>query len=119
MPLNHQLTTLGAAFVEATSTAKNYRLYALAASRPAKPGLLRLPLDESGGAPIAVELWDIPSGNFGSFMAQIPPPLAIGTLELGDGRLVKGFLCEPAGLADAADITAFGGWRAYMASLPG
>jgi allophanate hydrolase len=30
---------------------------------------------------------------------------------------VKGFICEPWALADAQDITAFGGWRAYIASL--
>jgi allophanate hydrolase len=118
MPLNHQLTARGAAFVEATSTAPHYRLYALAGSRPLKPGLLRLSPGESGGAAIAVELWDVPIGHFGSFVAEIPAPLGIGTLELEDGRLVKGFLCEPAGLAGAEDITSFGGWRAYLASLP-
>jgi allophanate hydrolase len=115
MPLNHQLVSRGAAFVEATCTAARYKLFALAGSRPPKPGLLRLGADESGGAAIAVELWDIPSGHFGSFVAEIPGPLGIGTLELEDGRLVKGFLCEPAGLTGADDITAFGGWRAYLA----
>jgi allophanate hydrolase len=115
MPLNHQLVSRGAAFVEATCTAARYKLFALTGSRPPKPGLLRLGADESGGAAIAVELWDIPSGHFGSFVAEIPGPLGIGTLELEDGRLVKGFLCEPAGLTGADDITAFGGWRAYLA----
>jgi allophanate hydrolase len=117
MPLNHQLTSRGAAFVEATFTAAHYRLFALAGSRPAKPGLLRLAAGESGGGAIAVELWDIPIGNFGSFVAEIPAPLGIGTLDLQDGRVVKGFLCEPAGLAGAEEITSFGGWRTYMASL--
>ena len=45
------------------------------------------------------------------------PPLGIGTLELEDGRQVKGFICEPRGLEGASDITAHGGWRAYLASL--
>jgi allophanate hydrolase len=118
MPLNHQLTSRGASFVETASTSSNYRLFALAGSCPPKPGLLRLPNRESGGSSIAVELWDVPSGNFGSFVAEIPPPLGIGTLELDDDRLVQGFICEPAGLADADDITSFGSWRAYLASLP-
>jgi len=118
MPLNHQLTSRGAAFVEAAFTAPHYRLFALAGSRPLKPGLLRLLPGESGGAAIAVELWDIPIGHFGSFVTEIPAPLGIGTLELEDGRLVKGFLCEPGGLAGAEDITSLGGWRAYLASLP-
>ena len=47
----------------------------------------------------------------------IPAPLGIGTLRLADGTSVKGFLCETAAVTDARDITALGGWRAYVASL--
>ena len=113
MPLNHQLTSRHAAFVEKTSTAGDYRLYALANTTPPKPGLVK----SDSGAPIEVELWDVPVTAFGAFVAEIPAPLGIGTLELADGRLVKGFICEPRGLEGAQDITAFGGWRAYLASL--
>jgi allophanate hydrolase len=116
MPLNHQLTSRGAVFVEATSTSGDYRLYELANSSPGKPGLLRVSNGERGSS-IAVELWDVPVGNFGSFTAEVPPPLGIGSLSLLDGRTVKGFICEPFGLAGAQDITAFGGWAAYLASL--
>ncbi len=116
MPLNHQLTSRGAAFVEATWTASEYRLFALANSAPAKPALVRVSPGEMGEA-IAVELWDVPAGNLGSFTAEIPPPLGIGTIRLMDGRVVKGFICEPCGLIGADDITLFGGWRAYLASL--
>ncbi len=118
MPLNHELTSRGSVFVEATRTSRNYRLFAIAGSLPPKPGLLRLSPGESGGASIEVELWDMPSGNFGSFVNEVPYPLAIGTLQLEDGRLVKGFICEPAGLVEAQDITTFGAWKAYLASLP-
>jgi allophanate hydrolase len=117
MPLNHQLTSRGAAFVESTSTSPTYRLLALASSHPAKPGLLRVRPGEPGGRAIAVELWDVPSGALGSLLTEIPPPLGIGNLELEDGRLVKGFICEHAGLADAHDITSFGSWTAYLAGL--
>lgn len=116
MPLNHQLTSRGAAFVESTHTAPEYCLFALAGSVPPKPGLVRLATGEPGGAAIAVELWDVPLGLFGSFVAEIPPPLGIGSLLLADGRTVKGFICEPCAVADAKDITEFGGWRAYIAS---
>ncbi len=112
MPLNFQLTTRRAVFVEATETAACYRLYALANTQPAKPGIAR---GESGAA-IQVELWDIPLARFGEFVAEIPAPLGIGSLELADGRLVKGFICEPAALADATDITDFKGWRRWIAS---
>lgn len=113
MPLNSQLTERHARFVEATSSADHYRLYALPNTTPAKPGLIR----SHTGAPIAVELWDIPTELFGSFVALIPAPLGIGTLTLADGREVKGFICEGAAIEGATDITHLGGWRAYIASL--
>jgi allophanate hydrolase len=109
MPLNRELTERKAMLVESTQTASNYRLYALAQTVPPKPGLAR----SKDGAAITVELWDIPLTAFGSFVAGVPSPLGIGTLELADGRLVKGFICEPYALESAQDITAYGGWRAY------
>ncbi|MEI7065791.1 allophanate hydrolase [Dickeya chrysanthemi] len=110
MPLNFQLTQRDAVFVEATETALCYRLYALANTQPAKPGIAR----QASGAAIAVELWDIPLARFGEFVAEIPAPLGIGSLELIDGRWVKGFICEPAALNDATDITEFKGWRNWV-----
>jgi len=113
MPLNFQLTRRDAVFVEQTLTERDYRLYALPGTVPPKPGLAKA---ESGQS-IIVELWDVPLARFGEFVAEIPAPLGIGNLTLVDGRSVKGFICEPWALADALDITAFGGWRAYIASL--
>ncbi|MDE1189672.1 MAG: allophanate hydrolase [Pantoea sp.] len=112
MPLNFQLTTRQAVLVEETTTASNYRLFALLDGPIKKPGLLR---DEQGAA-ITVELWDIPLARFGEFVAEIPPPLGIGSLTLADGRVVKGFICEPAVLKQALEITEFGGWRNWLAT---
>ncbi len=112
MPLNVQLTSRNAVLVEQTLTADTYRLYALPGTVPPKPGLARA---DSGRA-IIVELWDMPVARFGEFVAEIPAPLGIGNLVLADGRSVKGFICEPWALADALDITEFGGWRAFIAS---
>lgn len=111
MPLNGQLTEREAVFVEQTETAPEYRLLALAGTTPPKPGLIR----GDGGAAIQVELWDVPVAAFGSFVALIPAPLGIGTLTLADGREVKGFICEGWAADTARDVTAFGGWRAYIA----
>jgi allophanate hydrolase len=120
MPLNHELTSRAARFVEETTTNTHYSLFALAGTTPPKPGLVRNTVtnvsDARASAAIIVELWDVPATAFGGFVAGIPAPLGIGTLTLVDGRQVKGFICEPAALADATDITAFGGWRAYLAS---
>ncbi|WP_288398902.1 allophanate hydrolase [uncultured Serratia sp.] len=115
MPLNVQLTQRDAVRVEQTVTAPCYRLYALADTEPPKPGLARA----AQGAAIRLELWDIPLARFGEFVAEIPAPLGIGTLLLADGRRVKGFICEAWALEGATDITEFGGWRDYLASLKG
>jgi virginiamycin B lyase len=58
--------------------------------------------------------WDV--AEFGSFVAEVPPPLAIGTVTLADGTSVKGFVAEPRALTGAEDITHLGGWRAYIAA---
>nr|MCU0764163.1 amidase family protein [Hydrogenophaga sp.] len=115
MPLNGQLTERGATLVARTHTAPLYRLYALPGTTPPKPGLLRVAPGE--GQSIEVEVWEMPLAHYGSFVALVPSPLSIGTLQLADGSSVQGFLCEPLALAGAADITALGGWRAYIASL--
>ena len=112
MPLNRELTDRQAVLVERATTSAAYRLYALAGTVPPKPGLVR----GEAGAPIELELWDMSLAAFGSFVAGIPAPLGIGTLELADGRSVKGFICEPWALEHAEDITSFGGWRAYLAA---
>ncbi len=114
LPLNAQLLERGATLLESTRTAPKYRLYALRDTRPPKPGLQRC---SEGGAAIEVEVWDMPLAQVGSFLAQIPAPLGLGSLELADGRVVHGFLCEAHALSAAKDISHFGGWRAYLASL--
>lgn len=110
-PLNHQLTDLGARFVESTTTSPDYRMFALA-TEPAKPGLVRVPGD---GAAMAVEAWALSPAALGTFLAALPAPMALGRVELADGREATGFLVEPYAVAGAEDITAYGGWAAYRA----
>jgi allophanate hydrolase len=112
MPLHWQLTSRSAKHVATTTTAPSYRLYAMADSVPPKPALIH---DASGGA-IAVEVYELDMASFGSFVAEVPPPLAIGTVTLADGSMVKGFVAEPRAIIGAADITDLGGWRAYIAT---
>lgn len=122
-PLNHQLTSRGATLLRATRTAPDYRLYALARTSPPKPGLVRSPgfspvLAPGAPAGIEVEVWSLTPSAFGAFTAEVPAPLAIGNVALADGSAVKGFICEPAALDGATDITHHGGWRAYLDSCP-
>ncbi len=135
-PLNWQLVERGARWLGDARTSAQYRLYALAGTTPAKPGLVRNSgagnIDDVGmvgiivnsgstdstgstGSQIALELWEMPLRRFGEFVADVPAPLGIGSVELDDGSWVKGFLCESAGLAGATDISHLGGWRAYLA----
>jgi allophanate hydrolase len=113
MPLNGELRVIGARLIERGATAPHYRLYALPGTRPPKPGLLRV--KNGAGAAIEIEVWALSASAFGRFVAAVPPPLSIGTLELGSGRPVKGFLVEAEATEGARDISSFGGWRAFMA----
>lgn len=115
MPLNWQLAERGATLVSAAETAPDYRLFALPGTTPPKPGLLRVA--PGTGSRIALELWDMPMAHYGSFVGLVPQPLSIGTLTLADGTAVQGFLCEAQATQGARDISQYGGWRAYMASL--
>ncbi len=80
-----------------------------------KPGLVADP--GFAGTGIEVEVWAVPEDRFGSFVAEIPPPLGIGNVTLEDGSPVKCFICEPYVLRSAKEVTSFGGWRKYLASL--
>jgi allophanate hydrolase len=110
-PLNGELVERNAQLIETARTGPGYRLYALAGTSPAKPGLV---FDGSGPGGIEVEIWEMDEEAFGSFVARIPAPLSIGTVTLADSRTVKGFLCEGHATRGAEDLTTFGGWRAWL-----
>jgi len=113
-PLNWQLTQRGARLMETRRTAACYRFFDLPGQKPAKPGLVRT--EGFTGPGIQVEVWAVPENHFGSFVAAIPSPLGIGTVELENGEAVKCFICEPWALIGAKDITEYGGWRSYLSS---
>jgi allophanate hydrolase len=114
MPLNGELRAVGGRLLGSGATAPHYRLYALAGTQPPKPGLLRV--TNGAGSAVEVEVWALSESAFGRFVAAVPSPLSIGTLELGDGRAVKGFLVEAEAIGGARDITSYGGWRAFVNS---
>ncbi|BCM83899.1 allophanate hydrolase [Methylobacterium indicum] len=114
LPLNGELTALGGRLLRAVATTPDYRLFALPGAGPRRPGLIRV--TDGAGTAIATEVWALTPEAFGRFVAAIPAPLGIGTLRLSDGTTPKGFLCEPQGVRDAEDVSAHGGWRAYLAA---
>ena len=112
MPFNGELRQIGARYLETTMTAPDYKLFELSATHPPKPGLVRVA--HGAGTAIEVEIWALHSETFGQFVNSIQSPLSIGTLDLCDGRQVKGFLAEAIAVNDARDISLFGGWRAFV-----
>lgn len=111
LPLNHQLRERGGYLVQTARTAARYRLFALTEGPLQRPGLVRV---SGGGEAIALELWALPQEHVGSFIAGIPEPLGVGKVELDSGALVTGFVCESYAAEGAADISDYGGWRAYL-----
>jgi allophanate hydrolase len=89
LPLNAQLIPRGARLVMTTHSAPKYKLHALPGGPPARAGMMRT---ENGDA-IKLEIWELPAREFGSFVAAIPAPLGIGTVELAAGGKVQGFVC--------------------------
>jgi allophanate hydrolase len=113
LPLNGELTGLGATFVREVETIPDYRLFALPGTVPPKPGLLRV--GEAVGSSIKAEIWSLDATGFGAFVAKIPAPLGIGTIGFTDGTAAKGFLVEAVATHGARDISASGGWKAFLA----
>ena len=109
-PLNWQLQDRGATLKMKTRTTQAYALFALPDGK--RPALV----PKEAGCAIEVEVWQMPMAEFGSFVAGIPSPLGIGKVALETGECLPGFICEEGGIADAQDISHFGGWRAYLAA---
>ena len=111
LALNANLLNAGARFVSDAATAPEYRLWSIDDRHPA---MMRVKVD---GRAVALELWDVPAAGLASILMSEPAGLSIGKVVLSDGREVLGVLGEPWLCANRVEITAFGGWRAYIATL--
>lgn len=114
-PVHHQLTDRGARFLGEVRTSDAYRFVDLGTTPP-KPGLVRH--GPGLGAPIAGELYRMSAAGLGTFLAGLPSPMGLTSIELSDGRWVTGFCCSHEASEAGIDITEFGGWRAYAATPP-
>ncbi|BBK40610.1 allophanate hydrolase [Allostella vacuolata] len=112
-PRSAQLAALGAVPVRAIRTAAHYRMVLLDGTLP-RPGLVRV---ASGGTAIEGEVWRVPEPALPGLLEEVRAPLALGLVELADGREVRGFVCAAGGECDAPDISRFGGWRAWRRSV--
>ena len=112
LELNGNLVAAGARFVREARTAPVYRLWSIDDRHPA---MLRV---ATGGAAIAVEVWDVPPAGIADILVREPAGLCIGKVALDDGSEVLGVLGEPALVEGKREITAYGGWRAYTGARP-
>jgi allophanate hydrolase len=106
-PLEKQMLASGAFFVTEAVSAAKYQFVKLT-TVPPKPGMIK---QNTGGAAVLLEIWEMPLASFGAFVASIPAPLGIGKVELEDGLEVPGFICEGYAAEGAEDISAIGSWR--------
>ncbi len=111
-PLHPELVALGARFERRTRTAPVYRLITLPGPGVPRGGIVLAPV---GGSCVEVELHRLPISAIGSLVSLLPAPLAVGAVALVDGSAL-GILCAGAP-AGALDITVYGSWPAYLASL--
>lgn len=111
LELEHNMIENGASFKSEARTASCYRLWSI---NDAYPGMIRVDSEDPGAAKIDVEVWRVPASGLAHILAGEPPGLAIGKIELEDGRFVFGVLAEPLTVKGMREITSFGGWRRYM-----
>ena len=111
LALNANLLNAGASFVSEAATAPEYRLWSIDDRHPA---MMRV---QSGGYSVALELWNVPAAGLASILLAEPAGLSIGKVLLSDGREVLGVLGEPWLCINRREISRFGGWRAYTATI--
>ena len=98
----------GATLVGERRTLPRYRFYSVRDEFPALH-----PVAEGGG-PVLGELYDVPMTQLHELLASEPPELELSIVELESGELSFGMILRRGEREQAlADITSYGGWRAY------
>ncbi|MEL6903658.1 MAG: glutamyl-tRNA amidotransferase [Cyanobacteria bacterium J06606_4] len=105
------MLNVGATFDREAKTEAAYRIWTINDNYPA---MIKV---REGGVAVAVEVWNVPLAGLGIVLSQEPPGLAIGKVKLEDGEEVLGVIGEPLTVEGKKEISRYGGWRAYQASL--
>lgn len=111
LKLNPTMVGAGATFVREAMTEPIYRLWSINDDHPA---MVRV--TDGTGAKVALEIWSVPAGAGAEILLDEPSGLSVGKVQLDDGTIVLGVLGEPALVEGHREITALGGWRAYIAA---
>lgn len=103
----------GATFMGTARTAPRYRLFSVRDIHPAMT-----PAGTGDGSSVSGEIYEVLLGHLQHLLAREPAGLGLGVVDLQDGRQCMGILWIAARLpVRAIDISAFGGWREYQASI--
>jgi len=114
LPLEKNLLDAGAVFLREAATAPCYRLWSIDDNNPA---MLRVPADDPCAVSVAVEVWQVPAAGLASVLMKEPAGLSVGKIPLSDGEVVLGVIGEPELVRGRKEISSYGGWRKYIASL--
>jgi gamma-glutamylcyclotransferase (GGCT)/AIG2-like uncharacterized protein YtfP len=107
-------TIAGAPLVGERRTAPKYRFFSV---RDQFPGLY--PAAGGDGQPILGELYDVPMKELRALLDTEPPELELDVIELEDGEMSFAMVLRDSEHDHGGhkDISAYGGWRAYRASV--
>ena len=113
-PANRELVEVGGRLHARARTSAGYRMFTVPGPFP-RPGLV-----DTGSGPqtgIELEVWSVPDAGVAQLFSRVAPPLHLGQVTLDDGTRVQGFACDGGAAEPANDISSFGSWRQYLASL--
>ena len=113
LELEQNLLGVGAWFLREARTQPCYRLWSI---RDVHPAMIRVRPGTEPSTAVEVEVWEVPAAGLASVLLQEPEGLTIGKVELEDGQTVLGVVGEPALVEGMREITAWGGWHAYLKS---
>ena len=114
LPLEKNLLDAGAIFLRDAATAPCYRLRSINAHTPA---MQRVDPAAPQAVSVAVEVWQVPAARLASVLMKEPEGLSVGKVTLSDGEVVLGVIGEPELVRGQKEISSYGGWRSYIASL--
>ena len=111
LKLSSNMAAAKATFVRESATERAYRVWTINDDHPA---MVRV--NDGTGVKVAVEVWSVPAPGLADILREEPPGLAIGKVRLEDGTTVLGVIGEPSLVVGQREISAYGGWRAYVAA---
>lgn len=114
LELEKNLLAVDAEFLREARTKKEYRLFSI---NDANPAMYRVSPEDPHACQVNVEVWGLSHEGLTQVLLGEPAGLTIGKVTLEDGEEVLGVVAEPIITQGQKEISAFGCWRKYTATL--